>query len=351
MDLFLSIEAFVKAAEAESFANAARQLGIGKSLVTARVKQLEEHYGVALFHRSTRAVRLSEIGERYYKDCAELLQKVYDLSARSQVETLALSGTLHIHVLPGFALGHFSRTLIDFRAIYPRIEFEVTVSDRVVDPVQEGFDVALQIYPPASNSLVERKLFPVRGVLCAAPQYLKDEPVIETPLDLIRHDFARYAYYPWGDKWPLMKGNECFQIELSPVLKTNSVHLLLEFARAGAGVVYLPTMVAAPDLLERRLVRVLPDYAAPPLWLSAVYPTSHRSTSKVKVFVDFMRSRFQSEPQWDQALGIAPEPIDATEGPEAIEATDAGDAADAGNAGETGDGEAAGAGDRPGAGN
>src|ERR1700753_819518 len=83
MDLFLSIEAFVKAAEAESFANAARQLGIGKSLVTARVKQLEEHYVVALFHRSTRAVRLSEIGERYYKDCAELLQKVYDLSARS----------------------------------------------------------------------------------------------------------------------------------------------------------------------------------------------------------------------------------------------------------------------------
>jgi DNA-binding transcriptional LysR family regulator len=258
-------------------------------------------------------VRLSEIGERYYKDCAELLKRVYDLSARSQVETLALSGTLHIHVLPGFALGHFSRTLIDFRAIYPRIEFEVTVSDRVVDPVQEGFDIALQIYPPASNSLVERKLFPVRGVLCAAPQYLKDEPLIETPLYLIRHDFARYAYYPWGDKWPLMKGNECFQIELTPILKTNSVHLLLEFARAGAGVVYLPTMVAAPDLLERRLVRVLPEYAAPPLWLSAVYPTSHRSTSKVKVFVDFMRSRFQTEPQWDKALGIATEVDSADE--------------------------------------
>ena len=96
----------------------------------------------------------------------------------------------------------------------------------------------------------------MRGVLCAAPGYLKEEPLIETPLDLLRHDFARYSYYPWGDKWPLMRGNECFEIALNPVLKTNSVHLLLEFARAGAGVVYLPTMVAAADLLEHRLERV-----------------------------------------------------------------------------------------------
>jgi DNA-binding transcriptional LysR family regulator len=187
----------------------------------------------------------------------------------------------------------------------------VTVNDRVIDPVQEGFDLALQIYPPASNLLVERRLFPVRGVLCAAPGYLKEEPLIDTPLDLLRHDFARYSYYPWGDKWPLMRGNECFEIALNPVLKTNSVHLLLEFARAGAGVVYLPTMVAAADLLEHRLERVLPEYAAPPLWLSAVYPASHRSTTKVKAFVDFLRARYLREPQWDRALGIIP-PDDET---------------------------------------
>ncbi|ALL67167.1 Transcriptional regulator, LysR family [Paraburkholderia caribensis MBA4] len=310
MDLFMSMEAFVRAAEAQSFASAARQLGVAKSVVTSRVKQLEEHFGVPLFHRSTRAVRLSEIGETYYRECAELVNKVHDLSGRSAAQHESLAGTLNVHVLPGFALGHFSRALIEFREAHPRIEFVVTVNDRVIDPVQEGFDLALQIYPPASNLLVERRLFPVRGVLCAAPGYLKEEPVIETPLDLLRHDFARYSYYPWGDKWPLMKGNECFEIALNPVLKTNSVHLLLEFARAGAGVVYLPTMVAAADLLERRLERVLPDYAAPPLWLSAVYPASHRSTAKVKAFVDFLRGRYLREPQWDKALGIAPDDED-----------------------------------------
>ncbi|MGU7782182.1 LysR family transcriptional regulator [Burkholderia sp. PU8-34] len=305
MDLFQSMEAFVRAAEAQSFANAARQLGVAKSVVTARVKQLEEHFGVPLFHRSTRAVRLSELGESYYRECSALVNKVHELSARSSNDPQALAGTLHVHVLPGFALGHFSRVLTDFREAYPRIEFVVTVNDRVIDPVQEGFDLALQIYPAASNLLIERRLFPVRGTLCAAPDYLKEEPPVETPLDLLRHDFACYSYYPWGDRWPLMRGSERFEIALSPVLKTNSVHLLLEFARAGAGIAYLPTMVAAADLLEQRLTRVLPDYAAPPLWLSAVYPASHRATAKVKAFVDFLRTRYAREPQWDKALGIA----------------------------------------------
>ncbi|MGA2551228.1 MAG: LysR family transcriptional regulator [Burkholderiaceae bacterium] len=306
MDLILSIEAFVRVAETESFANAARHMGVAKSVATTRVKQLEDHLGVSLFHRSTRAIKLSEAGHSYYRDCRDLLNRVEELSLRSQQEVTSLKGTLRIHVLPGFALGHFSKALVDFREAHPRIEFDVHVNDRVVDPVQEGLDLVLQIYPAASNSLVERRLFPVRGLFCASPKYLAEEPLLETPLDLLRHDFARYSYYPWGDDWPLIKGNERFQISLAAVLKTNSVHLLLEFARAGAGVAYLPTMVAAPDLLEGRLLRVLPEYAAPPLWLSAVYPSSHRSTAKVKLFVDFLRTRFPSEPQWDQALKLPP---------------------------------------------
>jgi DNA-binding transcriptional LysR family regulator len=159
MDLFMSMEAFVRAAEAQSFANAARQLGVAKSVVTSRVKQLEDHFGVPLFHRSTRAVRLSELGETYYRECVELVNRAHELSGRSRGEPHSLSGTLNIHVLPGFALGHFSQALIEFRETYPRVEFVVTVNDRVIDPVQEGFDLALQIYPPASNLLVERRLF------------------------------------------------------------------------------------------------------------------------------------------------------------------------------------------------
>jgi len=308
VDLMLSIEAFVRVAESESFVNAARQMGVAKSVATMRIKQLEEHFGVALFHRSTRAVRLSEAGKNLYPECRDLLTRAQDLSARGSLEVSELRGTLKIHVLPGFALGHFSKALVEFRELHPRVEFEISVNDRVVDPVQEGLDLVLQIYPAASNSLVERRLFPVRGLFCAAPDYLKQEPPIETPLDLLRHDFGRYSYYPWGDNWPLTGEIGNFDVALHPVLKTNSVHVLLEFARAGAGVAYLPTMVVAPDLLEGRLVRVLPHYSAPPLWLSVVYPTSHRATAKVKTFVDFLRTRFPAEPQWDRALGLKPLP-------------------------------------------
>lgn len=313
MDLFLSIEAFVRVVEAKSFSGAARQIGVVKSVVTTRVKQLEEQLGATLFHRSTRAIKLSEIGELYYRDCGDLMRKVQELSARSQRESASLRGTLRIQVLPGFALGHFSKALADFRDTYPKIEFEVTVNDRVVDPVQEGLDLVLQVYPAASNSLVERRLFPIRKVFCATPDYLGKEPMLETPLDLHKHDFACYPYYPWGDKWPFAKGGEHFEISLSPVLKTNSVHLLLEFARFGAGVVCLPTMVAAPDLLERRLIRVLPEYSTPLLWLTAVYPASHRSTAKLKLFLDFLSERFPGEPQWDKALGLPPLDIGADE--------------------------------------
>ncbi|PXW28290.1 LysR family transcriptional regulator [Paraburkholderia caballeronis] len=302
MDLFVSMEAFVRAAEAQSFASAARQLGVAKSVITVRVKQLEERFGVSLFHRSTRAVRLSEAGESYYRECVEIVNRIRDLAQRPGLADASPSGMLNVHVLPGFALGHFSDAVIRFRERYPRVEFTVVVNDRVIDPVQEGFDLALQIFPPASDALIERRLFPVRGMLCASPDYVECEPPLHTPSDLLNHDFARYSYYPWGDKWPFMKRDECFEVTLNPVLKTNSVHMLLEFARAGAGVVYLPTMVAAPDLLERRLLRVLPDYAAPPLWLSAVYPSTHRLTTKVKLFVEFIVERYPREPHWDEAL-------------------------------------------------
>src|SRR5258708_19437716 len=141
---------------------------------------------------------------------------------------------------------------------------EALVNVRGVDRLKDGVDVALQFFPPASNSLIERRLFPVRGLFCASPDYLGGESEIETPLDLLRHDFACYSYYPWGEKWPLIKGEERFQIALSPVLKTNSVHLLLDFARAGAGVPYLPTMAPPPTLPHAPLPPLLPRHSPPP---------------------------------------------------------------------------------------
>lgn len=306
MDLFSSMEAFCRVVETGSLGKAGRRMGVAKSMVATRVQQLEKHLGVALFHRSTRAMKLSEAGRKYYVECSDLLVRAQELGSHGGEEQAALAGKLSIQVLPGFALGLFSIALVDFCAEHPAITFEVTVSDKLVDPVHEGFDVVFQIYSPVSDALIERRLFQHRGVFCASRDYLEGAAPLNDPEDLLRHRFARYANYPWDDRWPFHRGEERLEVRIPPVLKTNSVHLLLEYVRAGAGVAYLPTILVADDIDAGRLVQVLPDYAPPQLWMSAVYPASHRSTAKVKTFLDFICKRFPSEPVWDRLIPHLP---------------------------------------------
>jgi DNA-binding transcriptional LysR family regulator len=300
------MEAFCRVVETGSLGKAAQRMGVAKSMVATRVQQLEKRLGVPLFHRSTRAMRLSEAGQKYYADCSELLARAQELGSHHHEEQAALTGKLVIQVLPGFALGHFSLVLVEFCQAHPGITFEIVVSDKLVDPVNEGLDLVFQIYPPVSDALIERRLFPHRGVFCASPDYLRRSPPIAAPEDLIRHRFARYSNYPWDDRWPFHRGDERVEVKMTPVLKTNSVHLLLDYVKQGGGIAYLPTILAAPGLADGSLERVLSDYSPPQLWLSAVYPASHRSTTKVKVFLDFISKQFPHDPAWDKDLPSPP---------------------------------------------
>ncbi|WP_397448929.1 LysR family transcriptional regulator [Pseudomonas sp. NA-150] len=306
MDIYLSIEAFVRAAEAGNFANAARQIGVAKSVITTRVQQLEEHLGVSLFHRSSRAVKLSEIGVSYYSDCHDLIDHMQALSQRSRDTSTSVTGVLRVAALNGFALQHLPAVIEKFRKSHPHVDLDIFANDQVVDPVQEGYDIVLQIFPPASESLIERRLFRMRGVFVATPGYLEDRPPILHPDDLCQHDFSCYRYYPWR-RWSLNNESQHNEVTLVPALRSNSVHLVQEFARRGMGVAYLPTMVACDDLLEGKLVRVLSDYETDTPYFSAVYPTSHRGTAKVKLFLDLLSSMFSMEPEWDVRLGLAKE--------------------------------------------
>jgi DNA-binding transcriptional LysR family regulator len=298
------MEAFCRVVETGSLGKAAQRMGVAKSMVATRVQQLEKRLGVPLFHRSTRAMKLSEAGQKYYADCAELLARAQELGSHWHDDPVALTGKLTIQVLPGFALGHFSVALVEFCALHPGITFEVVVSDKLVDPVNEGLDLVFQIYPPVSDALIERRLFAHHGIFCASPEYLRQSPPLVAPEDLIRHRFVRYSNYPWDDRWPFYRGDELVEVKATPVLKCNSVHLLLDYVLHGGGVAYLPTMLAASSLADGSLTRVLTEYSPPQLWLSAVYPASHRSTTKVKTFLDFICKRFPQEPIWDRSIPL-----------------------------------------------
>jgi DNA-binding transcriptional LysR family regulator len=302
MDRFLAIDAFVRVAEAKSFAEAARQMRVSRSVVTARIQQLEAFVGAPLFHRNTRSVRLSDLGQTFLRDCIELVGRSNEVVDQMRDVTTSPVGRLRVHALPGFVLGHLAELLQQFQGRYPQIVMDLVVNDAAIDPVKEGFDCALQIFPPRSEELVSRKLFPVRRVFCASPTYLRRAGVPREPKDLLRHRLGWYSGYPTRERLVLHGPKGETSIEVKPSLLSNSVHLLNEFAQAHAGIVCLPTLVASEAVLAEQLVLVLPKHRLSSFWLSVFYPRASRSGVKLKLFLDALVKSFSGTPPWDAAL-------------------------------------------------
>jgi len=315
MDRFLSIEAFVRVAEARSFAEAARQLRLSKSVVTTRVQQLEDFLGVPLFHRTTRAVRLSETGQAFYSDCLDLVTRTNDIVDQMRVPQSSPSGLLRIHAVTGFVLGHLAPVVRAFQQRYPELRIDLFVSDVVIDPVREGYDVALQIFPAATDDLVARRLFPVRRVFCAAPVYLERMGIPSEPGQLRDHSLGLYSGYPTRDHWvfhPVQadRGN-VVMIDLKSTLLSNSVHFLHDWALDGGGIVCLPTLVASQSLQSGHLKAVLCDWQLTCFWLTGVYAQTQRSSFKLRLFIEALAAAYTGgAPPWDKPLiaaGLVPE--------------------------------------------
>jgi DNA-binding transcriptional LysR family regulator len=266
------------------------------------VKQLEAYVQSPLFHRSTRAVMLSETGTNFFEECADIVSRLDSAMERMRLMKGTPTGVLRLQVLPGFALGHLGSALKDFGAQYPHIELDITVSDVPVNPVDKGYDVSLQIFRPSAETLIERSLFQVRRVFCASPEHLRRHGVPREPSDLLRHSLGLYSAYPTRDRWTFKGADEEISLQLPAVIRTNSVHMLRDFALSGGGITCLPTLVCGEDLLSGKLVVVLEDYQIRPLELLAIYPVTHRRALKVKLFVDFIARRFSGEPVRDEAL-------------------------------------------------
>lgn len=312
MDRFLVIEAFVRVAETRSFAEAARQMRISRSAVTERVQQLEAFVGAPLFIRNTRSVRLSDLGETFLHECADLVGRTGEVVNQMREVTTSPVGRLRIHALPGFVLGHLAQLLQDFQARYPQIVLDIVVNDAAIDPVKDGFDCALQILPPGSEELVARRLFPVRRVFCASPTYLSRSSVPRAPADLLGHRLGWYSGYPTRERVAFhgLDGAPVVALELKPTLLTNSVHLLREFALEHAGIVCLPTLVASSAIMAGDLVLVLPQHQLSSFWLSVFYPKAARSSLKLKIFLESLIRSFAGPPPWDCVLvqaGLIPE--------------------------------------------
>jgi DNA-binding transcriptional LysR family regulator len=212
------------------------------------------------------------------------------------------AGTLRIHALTGFVLGHFAGLVHSFQQKYPDIRIELIVSDAVVDPVKAGVDCALQIFPPASTELVARQLFSVRRVFCATPEYLRRHGAPRNPRELHKHPLGLYSGYPTRDRWTFHHASEQVTLYMSAALLSNSVHLLREYALEHAGIVCLPTLVAGTDILRGDLEIVLPEHLLSSFPLCAVYAGTSRHAYKLSIFIEHIAAAFTRVPPWDRAL-------------------------------------------------
>jgi len=282
------IVVFARVVETRSFTAAAAQLGLPKSTVSRKVAQLEERLGVRLLQRTTRKLNLTEVGQAYYERCARI---VADIDAAEQLVTemqTAPRGLLRVTAPVDFGTECLGRAIAEFTAANPEIVIELDVSDRMVDLIEDGVDLAVRIGPLAESSLVARKLGVVVLRLYASPAYLARRGTPTELADLAHHDTVQFVPSQRLQTWGL-RGPEG-DVEITPGARivSNNMFAVREAAVAGAGIALLSDLVVGADLAAGRLVEVLPAWSLPGSEMYAVYPSTRNLSPKVRAFLEFL---------------------------------------------------------------
>ena len=284
--------AFVTVVREGSFTTAAARLNLPKSTVSRRVAALEEQLGVSLLARTTRAVRPTDLGLAYYERVQVLLANLDEANASVAEQHTAISGTLRV-TAPS-TLGHFylSKMVLAFAEREPAVHVAIHLTDRVVNFVEEGFDVAIRAGKLQPSSLIARRLGDAGPVLCASPAYLATAPALNSIDQIADHDCLVNDQVAWGARWDFGDGHTH---RVRPRLTSNNWEMLREAAVAGLGVALMPDVHVSQDILAGRLVRLLPDQMNPADGLWVMY-TPHRYLSpKVRAFVDHLVQAFAAQ--------------------------------------------------------
>jgi DNA-binding transcriptional LysR family regulator len=274
---------FTRVVECHSFTQAAQSLGMQKSTVSRRIALLEERLGVRLLNRTTRKLRLTEVGQAYYERCRQIMLDFAEAEQAVMQLQQAPSGLLRITAPIEFGQLFLGRVLGEFMRQYPQISAEVELTSRDVDPLEEGVDIAIQVGQPRDSTLIARKLFESRRRLCASPAYLAQHGTPRTVQELVGH---RALHLPVDSPrhWPLLGEN----IACQRVLACNNITLAREAALAGAGIAALPVMISEAAVQDGELIELLPEARLPTGELYAVYPSRRFQAMKVKAFLDFL---------------------------------------------------------------
>jgi len=300
MDKFESIRAFTQVVVSGGFAAAARDMGLSRSAVNKLVIGLENELGVQLLHRSTRVVTPTETGLAFYERCVEILASLEE--AERSVTQLhgEPRGRLRVNAPMSFGTMHLAPALADFLVQYPDLQVQLTLNDRFIDPIEEGFDVTVRIAEPQQTaSLIVHSLAPAGRVLCAAPTYLETHGTPSHPDELRHHSCLHYGQLAVENQWTLMGSDGEYTIFVNGVLCSNNGEVLRDAAVRGLGITLLPRFLVGEELRRGTLQLVLPDYHPPELSIYVIYPVNRHLSTKIRLLVDFFQERFGHQPNWD----------------------------------------------------
>ncbi len=301
MDRFLAIRTFAKVVELGSFSKAAERLGLSTSAVSRQVSELEAHLDSRLLNRTTRRLSLTEGGQTFYEHAVQLLSGLDDAEASVRVASNVPRGTLKVTCGVSFGIRYLAPALADFVERNPAIVLDVDVSDRAVDLVDEGVDLAVRIGTLGQQGLVSRRLGSTQIVCCAAPAYLESHAAPATPAGLAQHECLSYTNVSLPNVWRFTRtsgSEEVVDVHVPTRHRSNNGQLLASMAVRGLGIVYSPDFIVAPEIRAGLLLPLLVDFRPPRSPISAVYPSRRHLSAKVRALVDFLAQRFEREHPW-----------------------------------------------------
>jgi DNA-binding transcriptional LysR family regulator len=304
MDQLAEMMVFAKVVEMKSFSAAADALHTSKSLISKQVSSLESTLGVKLLNRTTRRMSLTEIGSAYYQHCARIAQEIEAARETALQMQSDPRGILKITGPVIFTALHLSGAIECFLQRYPQVEIELDTSDRVVDLVDEGYDLAIRITNSPLESTISRKIVDVRWVTCAAPAYLAKHGEPLTPQDLLQHNcLTNHKLANEKKQWTFRIDGKDITVPVSGNCRVNSTEAMHQLAVAGTGLALFPTYVIGNDLQSGKLKQVLSEYQAYPNFaIYATYMPNRYMQTKVRAFIDHLIAYFGAKPQWDQAV-------------------------------------------------
>jgi DNA-binding transcriptional LysR family regulator len=303
LDRLTGLEVVSKIASAGSLSGAARALGLSQTMVTKHLAALETRLGARLFHRTTRRLAITDAGRRYLDLAERVLSDFEAAEAAVSAERVEPRGLLRLNAPLAFGIRQIAPLLAAFAARYPRVSVELGLNDRLVDLVEEGWDLAIRIGNLRDSSLVAKRLAPCRMIVCAAPSYLASHGTPRTAADLASHNCLGYTLAQAGAARWQMGGASAIDVPVAGNLRANNGDALLAAALAGQGIIYQPSFIVAADLRAGRLLPITLDLApSERLAVYAVYLQDRTPQAKVRAFIDFIAARFAPDPPWDREL-------------------------------------------------